>query len=557
MNKCIAADDDLLQCITACPLECDITNFPGVLSFSQLSAYVTNGLLNSNKNKLYNSYLKAFQLADRLDNAEFADDLIAISTQTNSLLSLLTTNYSKVLVSYSEGLLKFQTDVVERDMMIMQNMLTKFSNVYDSLYKSMRHKAADYFRTAVLCLDDLTFEIVNSATSFAALYDAQWFYTRLLSSLSKCASNSGLAVQYLSKVLNDELTIQTQFNPATFIDDKNVQSCNDVFFVILNTFERVSPFLSYSIHRLTQWQADNVQDIMANTITTLLDLPMTVSSSPNNSNGIWPGFWQLLNITERFDQLSWIKIVENMNDSISSKLSYCLLNYELTLEAAINSVEQFINSPPYLFPNDTVGDILHELDVQNAALGTLLNLYLTGKIASLKAAVNVREQLKNISDNLSLLDDKWTSMKEAWLDGITLWSASVHTAYESFIYNMSILNLFIIANDELSFSVSQMQMWYRPFIIIEPIVQLDTNIPNSSSTAENIALTWPSYFKESASNIVKATLDDIQTKIRLRIKELANLAKSEANEWYSQQVSLEIKAENYQNSILFDDAFIK
>ena len=440
------------------------------------------------------------------------------------------------------------------DFKIVETVLTKFLSFYNQNYREMRHGATDHLSEAVKCVRDLNFDMMNSPSSFSVLHDAQWTYTRMLASLNKCASSAGLVVQYLTLAVKNESIIQQQYKPSRFTFEGNISLCTEKFSVIFETFENIFVFFTYAIHRLNQWQRDNEENILFSS-TKILANSQSKNSSLNYNNS-WPGIWQLFNLGEQFNKSTWVTLTKPLKNSLVVDVTNCLLTYEHVLESVLNFSNPSIKGLPMLFPNTSVGELLHSLDLQNFAIDTLIRSYLKGNINSLDTASKTSNLLKDVSNNLSLLNDEWTKMKIFWFSNIGDWCDDVKAAYSSLISQLIILSKFIDASTELSMSVSNMQINYRPFIIITPDIIIKFKAPNNERAAENIADIWVSYLTESATSTVRDTLSNIENSIKARGQELASITASLYNDWKSLKLLINVETDDYINSFSLDDHFV-
>ena len=406
-------------------------------------------------------------------------------------------------------------------------------------------------------MNDLTFQILESPPSYDLFYDVQLFYTSLLASLNKCTLSGRLAKQYLSKAKIEANTSQWQYSPSSFTASNNTVACTNLFSTIFKDLDKILPFLSFAIRRVTRWISENNQTILDSTLATFGQSSEINSNLTSTKTKSWPGLWEILNFTSNFNETTWLELTENlMNPHMAANVSNCLLSYESALETAFNSARQSTSEPPYLFPNDTVGEILNNLDLQNSAISGLINSYYTGKITSIKAAFNTSSLLKNTSNNLSLLEKEWATMKDNWLDELHGWFNNIRESYTATIKSVYALSQFLLEDRDLVSSLSQMQMWYRPIIIIEPVVILKFGIQDVDSATQDIVLSWPNYFKDNALYTVSATLNDIENTIFFRIQKLTTTTKSLSNDWSSLQSLLDFEVSNYQSIPSIGDSFV-
>ena len=596
---------NLLSCMAACPIECEITTFSGAVSFSQLSSQATSKLLGSRANVIGTDYADALELYYRLNyNNPFMDQLMALSRLTQSSIGQITDSLN-LLSKISSGLDLFDEEVGD-DMKNLNNVLFNFQLFYNETLKPLRFQAGKYIIKAFNCLHGLDYVLRSQPTSFSNFSVAYWAYINLVSLLNICIVNTNLAVTSLADALNLESRTGNVFVPDQFYKSEPTDNifenylyydyaCRNCYEVVSGTLKGFAPILNLASQKISLWLQTNtayIESLTARTTELASNKPVTNYFTTSNqgiitgekfsnsidaststseysteffhafieeSNEYFPGFWTLLKC-ESCDQplnKTWNDLIISLSSSVCYTASQCLKEYESSLFDAITSSLLSITSTPTFSPSDRLKTSLHNMNTQVMNLEANIHSYSVGAISGKNLSILAGDILNIMSLNLSIVEDEMTVLLRGWEKDVDSWSASIVSQYSSVCDNLYELSRFVYTSKQLSSGVASLTMWLQPIIVYKPEASIMFSVTDSTGTMKSIEKSWQIFISDTGKQTVEDTMSAISNDIVEQLHQVALQVKVLSNYWSNEQ-SFVVGLLNYFNDKLtVDEVFVQ
>ena len=596
---------NLLSCMAACPIECEITTFSGAVSFSQLSSQATSKLLGSRANVIGTDYADALELYYRLNyNNPFMDQLMALSRLTQSSIGQITDSLN-LLSKISSGLDLFDEEVGD-DMKNLNNVLFNFQLFYNETFKPLRFQAGKYIIEAFNCLHGLDYVLRSQPTSFSNFSVAYWAYINLVSLLNICIVNTNLAVTSLADALNLESRTGNVFVPDQFYKSEPTDNifenylyydyvCRNCYEVVSGTLKGFAPILNLASQKVSLWLQTNtayIESLTARTTELASNKPVTNYFTSSNqgiiteetfsnsidaststseysteffhafieeSNEYYPGFWTLLKC-ESCDQplnKTWNDLIISLSSSVCYTASQCLKEYESSLFNAITSSLLSITSTPTFSPSDRLKTSLHNMNTQVMNLEANIHSYIVGAISGKNLSILAGDILNIMSLNLSIVEDEMTVLLRGWAKDVDSWSASIVSQYSSVCDNLYELSRFVYTSKQLSSGVASLTMWLQPIIVYKPEASIMFSVTDSTGTMKSIEKSWQIFISDTGKQTVEDTMSAISNDIVEQLHQVALQVKVLSNYWSNEQ-SFVVGLLNYFNDKLtVDEVFVQ
>jgi hypothetical protein len=260
-------------------LSCDEVEYSGSISFAQLSSQAVNAVLSVYADKFTDRFRTATELADRLSTTNMAGLAYVwylFTTMANDYHGDIQQFYTDSAQQVKRGFSLFNTDIVQRDLDELKNVLSQLFNFYNTKYRFLRNSAAKSTRESIDCVADVYSIMLESPDSFKNASDAQWYYRILSASVVNCAANGLIANTSLPEAVSSETDNQYPYAPQQFYVNQSFStSCHSIYssaLQILNTYGDQLRFIST---RITKW----------------------LTETGNNTNS-YLGLWDILDCTE-------------------------------------------------------------------------------------------------------------------------------------------------------------------------------------------------------------------------------------------------------------------
>ena len=598
-------NDNLLSCVAACPVECEITAFSGAVSFSQLSSQATNKLLGSKANVIGTDYANALELYYRLNyNNPFLDQLMALSRLTQSSIGQLTDSLN-LLSKIRTGLDLFNKDVDE-DMANLNNVLLDFQLLYNKTFKASRLKAGKYITETYNCLHDLDFILILQPTSFSNFSVAYWAYINLASLLNICIVNTNLAVTYLAEALNLERKTGDPLIPDQFYKSEPTDNvfenypyydnvCRNFYEVVSGTLKRFAPILNLASQKVSFWlqtNTANIENLTKKTTQSASNKPYTNYFTTSNqgiiteeyisnsfyastskseystkffhsvteeNNEYFSGFWTLLEC-ESCDQplnKTWNELIASLTSSVCYTASQCLMAYESSLFDTIASSLLSIASTPTFSPSDRLKTSLLNINAQTTHLEENIHSYIVGTISGKNLSTLAGNILNSMSLNLSIVEDEMTVLLRGWENDVATWSSSIISQYLSVCDNLYELSRFVYTSTQLSSTVASLTMWLQPRIIYKPVASIMASVTDSAGTMKSIEKSMQVFIGVTGKQTVEDTMSAISNDIVKQLHQVALQVKVLSNYWSNEQSFVVGLLNDFNAQLIIDDVFVQ
>ena len=578
-------NDYLVSCVAACPIECDITEFPGIVSFSQLSSQATSILLGTQAEAISREFVDALELYYRLDYKNpFIDDLLSMSLVMQSSVGQVSSSLGN-LGEISLGLYLFAINVPQNDMTILQNTVQNFVTVYNMTFRNTRWSASKYVTEAVRYLQDFQFMLASEPIVYRNFSNAQLAYSQLSSLLSTCVVNTGLAVKYLKEAIFLENQAGKPYVPNYFYKkelantEENYQYfagfCASAYANVSRSLTKIAPMLTLASQKISLWLQKNSANNgntfqqtssrpITESITTISNLntqTKTFQTSTTSNNEYYLGFWTLMECGDCVEPINttWNKLVATLTSDASYQVSQCLMQYELYLNnVSAQIVQPLASSTPEFIRSDSLKNSLLNMSQQAVILKEVIHSYMTGAISGKTLSTLGTAVLNIVSLNLMTVNDEITVLLRKWNNDVQIWSNNILAKYTSICNSLFELSRFLSStNTQLSSGVSRLSMWLQPRILYYPEVKVVYNITDSSGAMKSIENAMQTYLKNTAKPTVTNVMSYISNDIVDQSSQFAEMVKTLSNYWSNQQSSVAGMLTDYNDHLVVDDVFIQ
>ena len=605
------ASNDTEQCAIKCPLECAAKNFFGTISFSQISSQATSNILGTYEQLIETSYRRSLELSNRLNpDKNFMWYLKNVASQTSKLSSYIRSESTEIR-KYKSGLMSFNTDIVKKDMQtVLKNTLQNYTQAYENDYRRDRLKAITHLNNVISISEDLVNEFSRAPIYFTKEDDATAFFTSLYTLLSNGLTSVRMSQFYLSQArVKEDAAIKNasfRYIPSLFYATKDDQT--DCF----NRYTRLSPIFDdlefrwrYASERVFYWLqtktancsskslATTQQETLTSTVTfetptTVQNLEMTTelqslgnsettldSSSDETSLplintddgtelfvGFISGLWDVLSCAaKRSDaellKVDWVAAMSIITQEDADSLANCLLAYEKLLYALVSDILKPIPDAPEISVTDALSTALRTLDNDVLLFNREVYNYLVDAISKAVLANKTSILLQNMSVDIEVTLQSVADLLSSWQTNITSWQTNISIIYTNVIDDLLKFSIFFPQDADLASAVSDLNIWLKPVIIIEPSIKLKYTVVNQNLTKKSIAIAMQKYLTYTAQSTMSSVLNNLVTTIVTLGQMLTSQAQLMSIAWTDIRTSLEHLLDDFTSSLTLDETFMQ
>lgn len=534
----------LQACLANCSLSCDEIEYSASLSFAQLSSRAVNALLNVHADEFTSRFKTATELADRLSYENMASVASAwyfFTTMANGYYGDIQQFYTDSAQQVKQGFNLFNTDIVQRDLDELKNILSQLFNFYNTKYRFLRNSAAKSTKESIDCVADVYSIMLESPDSFKNASDAQWYYGILSASVVNCAANGLIANTSLPEAVSSETDNQYPYAPQQFyINQSFSTSCHNVYssaLQILNTYGDQLRFIST---RITKW--------------------LTETGNDTNS---YLGLWDILDCTEcnssvidSLDKLTITEQSQRFNNTVADQVTECLLNYEQMLKKTLNSASQSVSSTPNIMQSSysatATASWIYESDVMlvNAVQGML-----TGKFSGANSAVMLNNMLNDIMYKVQITDNENMLSMKAWIVDVNQWQTSISALYASVLESsLELITLPLRNNTPFRTVISHMNIFLEPTIGFLPKAEI--NLSSDSANQEAAIYSKTQWFLQNAGSDVNSFVASTVLNATSSVQMLVDGLRSTYNSLVAMQVAVNGGVSSYLSDFVIGDNFV-
>ena len=521
-------------------------------------------MLGKNRDLITRDYTAAIELSHRINHDNILiKNVTVLNSQTSSLLNQIE-NIMTVAKAFNDGF----NDVIRlvtNDMKQYNAIVEDYMIAYDTVYKAMRHRAANYVFQAVRQVQDLSYELETAPTSFDSFYDAQWFYTSLSPLLDRCVVSIRLASSYLIKVKYDEANNQPIHSPDRFyLHESGATLCYTQYSIISQVFDKTISVLSYASQKVSQWLQGHSRNITYSTAYKFSNFGTENFLHDNLNISDTSDLWTLLKCTEcdfNSDPLNysiWRSLVNDLTWSMSSNIITCLMEYEEALLAAHNSSVQLSPSPPSWYFSDTMSNYVAALKFNELTLDKLLHDYMIGTKTLQEVTSSIANTALIMSKNVQSIEDEIVSSAVTWRNDVIKWRNGLIELFILIADDILNLSQFIIDSTSLEAFGRSLSVWHIQRVFLDVVsYQKDEAIVNYPSLIPVFNANLTSFLQYNARSVINETLFSI-IENNLHYSQQQCKAITSSNELWAQFAD-QVKQTTtlYETFFVLDDDFVR
>jgi hypothetical protein len=563
-----------LQCEAACPQECDVTDYPGTLSISQISSQATSQLLDANRNRISTAYTSAVELSARINNnIVFMRSLKTIYEQSSTVLSNINTALSQIK-SIGDQISIFNSIFVNKDLSYLsQNALNDLLTSYQAKYKSVRQKAAMYISDSASQLTDLFFKMTASPNSFDNVLPAYRFYSEIAALLDRCILSTGLASTYLTEALQletvygdmstfyDHNSRLAAFQPCYLILELHVEMYSEVALVLAHVQFRVNHWLQNNENAAFDLGAQKMQMLSTGTVVEPTVGTMTTVSTTDTvtqantttaDNNTIPGVQLLVDCPNCFIIIDVVKKVLKYSDRASS----CLSEYEDVLIGTLAAIDS-LPDPPAFTGSVALYAALDQFQSFSEELSHHIHEYLTGNISGAACATAATSTLQDMALRVQTITDEVKTTVNTFVNTANSTCLAWNASYNGILHNMTDLIPAFITNTTataLYEALSEQAIWQEPVLSMDGVAVFTYRVTTAQENQRIFNMQHLHMFNFSSINFTLVTLTKF---VADNCNQYVSTIQSEGNTWSDLRSNVGIDISTYTNSLQLDSTFIR
>ena len=321
---------------------------------------------------------------------------------------------------------------------------------------------------------------------------------------------------------------------------------------------------TYNINNYTS--TTNLVENRSSTKSNRLMKPISnINDSENYVTSYILGFWDLmecydcnfsLDLLKHFKS-NWTSLAKKITESASDSTSYCLLQYEHTLEKAYKSVNFSLPDAPIWSLEIALSKFISEILQAVNMLNSITHSYLIGE-THLQDTINlIKLNFKGVSNNVMNAKQKITLSAVSWRDDIILWQAKVNLTYFSIINNLASLLSFLSDNSRHLAPAKSLLIWHLNKVLLDVIHYNDIPLLYHLSFFEVFQHNFTHFLQFNATSVLQDILiKSINESLAYSIQSQETI-EALCNDWFTQINDANKLINDYESDLVIDEAFLR